>query len=245
MKNQIYSLKIENPCHQDWSSMSKVDQGKYCSHCSKTVIDFSKFSDAEIIRYLDKNNGAICGRLKNNQVERELKINVKDDSSFLHKAFASLFLGMSISNLYAKDLPPTEQNLVAIDTFKNESEIQKNKFDKQIQTILGNVIDASSNEPIIQASVFINDKLNTITDINGEFSLNIPSDFNLDSIHLKISYLGYFPLDTSIHRLDFNKSIQFSLIRSINMDEVTITGLLYVAKKPKWWQFWKKRHYSH
>ncbi len=240
MMNQIYSLKIENPCHQDWSSMSKVDQGKYCSHCSKTVIDFSKFSDAEIIRYLDKNKGAVCGRLKNNQVERELKFNVKDDSPFLHKVFTSLFLSLSINNLYATNLPSTEQNLIAIDTFKIDSEIQENKTDKQIQTIRGNVADANSKEILIQASVYINDKLNTVTDLNGDFNLNIPSDFNLDSIQLKISYVGYFPLDTSIHRLDFNKAIQFSLIRSINMDEVTITGLICVAKKPKWWQFWKK-----
>jgi hypothetical protein len=240
MMNQIYSLKIENPCHQDWSSMSKVDQGKYCSHCSKTVIDFSKFSDVEIIRYLDKNKGAVCGRLKNNQVERELKFNVKDDSPFLHKVFTSIFFSLSINNLYATNLPSTEQNLIAIDTFKIDSEIQENKTDKQIQTIRGNVADANSKEILIQASVYINDKLNTVTDLNGDFNLNIPSDFNLDSIQLKISYVGYFPLDTSIHRLDFNKAIQFSLIRSINMDEVTITGLICVAKKPKWWQFWKK-----
>jgi hypothetical protein len=240
MMNQIYSLKIENPCHQDWSSMSKVDQGKYCSHCSKTVIDFSKFSDAEIIRYLDKNKGTVCGRLKNNQIERKLKFNVKDDNPFLHKVFTSLILSFSINNLYATNLPSTEQNLIAIDTFKIDSEIQENKTDKQIQIIRGNVADANSKEILIQASVYINDKLNTVTDLNGDFNLNIPSDFNLDSIQLKISYVGYFPLDTSIHRLDFNKAIQFSLIRSINMDEVTITGLICVAKKPKWWQFWKK-----
>lgn len=245
MKNQIYSLKIENPCHQDWSSMSKVDQGKYCSHCSKTVIDFSKFSDAEIIRYLDKNSGAICGRLKNNQVERELKINVKDESSFLHKVFASLFLGMSISNLSAKDLPSYEENFIAIDTCKKESEFQDIKTDKQIQTIHGNVIDAISKEPLILANVYINDKLKSVTNFDGDFYLDIPNDFNLDSIQLKISFTGYLQIDTLINRKDLSKTLQFNLVRAINLDEVNIVGLLFVAKKPKWWQFWKKRHYSH
>ena len=48
-----YFLHINEPCSQDWDSMTAAGQGKFCSQCSKTVIDFTGLSDAEIVRYIE------------------------------------------------------------------------------------------------------------------------------------------------------------------------------------------------
>ena len=57
-------LKIETPCHEDWTKMSPNKDGRHCGLCDKTVIDFTVMSQEEITNYLTHNNKAqICGRI--------------------------------------------------------------------------------------------------------------------------------------------------------------------------------------
>ena len=46
------SIYIPKPCHEDWNTMTPTQQGKFCSACSKEVIDFSLMSDNQILIYL-------------------------------------------------------------------------------------------------------------------------------------------------------------------------------------------------
>jgi hypothetical protein len=54
MKPKKISYKIEEPCHADWGRMQPEAQGRFCSSCSKTVVDFSSMSDFSIVNYLEK-----------------------------------------------------------------------------------------------------------------------------------------------------------------------------------------------
>ena len=57
----IKSISIPQPCSQPWQQMEERQLGRHCSHCSKTVIDFTAMSNAEIIGYLLGKN-QVCGR---------------------------------------------------------------------------------------------------------------------------------------------------------------------------------------
>ena len=58
------SLKIETPCHEDWTKMSPNKEGRHCGVCDKTVVDFTVMSQGEITNYLSNNYKAqICGRI--------------------------------------------------------------------------------------------------------------------------------------------------------------------------------------
>ena len=47
------------------------EQGRHCSACSKTVIDFTNYSDQEIADYFIARNGqSVCGHFKKQQVDR-------------------------------------------------------------------------------------------------------------------------------------------------------------------------------
>ena len=61
-------IKIENPCNEDWSKMTKAEQGRFCDSCQKTVTDFSEMSLEEIKETLRNSSGRICGRIKNSQL---------------------------------------------------------------------------------------------------------------------------------------------------------------------------------
>jgi hypothetical protein len=49
--------------------MAPNEKGRYCSACSKTVIDFTNYSDQEIADYFIARKGqSTCGRLMREQV---------------------------------------------------------------------------------------------------------------------------------------------------------------------------------
>ena len=62
-------ISIENPCHEDWQKMTPESQGRFCQACEKTVVDFSKMSDAEILYYFSQpRTEKVCGRFRSEQL---------------------------------------------------------------------------------------------------------------------------------------------------------------------------------
>lgn len=52
--------------------MQPAEQGRFCDSCRKTVIDYTAFSDRELIKHLRKIPEASCGRFRNEQLNRPL-----------------------------------------------------------------------------------------------------------------------------------------------------------------------------
>lgn len=72
MKNSGLKLQIPEPCHENWNKMSPQAKGRFCDVCSKTVVDFSKFSRNEVISYMAENEGnRVCGRVPKVFLENE------------------------------------------------------------------------------------------------------------------------------------------------------------------------------
>ena len=71
---QPIQLSIPEPCHQDWNKMTPNDQGRFCSSCSKTVVDFSTMSDAALMQYFENlKDSNVCGRVYTDQLERSIQ----------------------------------------------------------------------------------------------------------------------------------------------------------------------------
>lgn len=89
---KFYSLKIPEPCHENWNSMLPNEKGRFCNSCSKTVIDFTKMNEIEIQQYIHKNKGQrICGHIRQDQLDT---INIKVPEHVFHKklSFHKIFL---------------------------------------------------------------------------------------------------------------------------------------------------------
>jgi hypothetical protein len=68
-------IQIAEPCHEKWEHMNPVDQGAFCKHCCKTVVDFTQMDDTSIYNYIQsKGNVPLCGRFRNTQLNRELEL---------------------------------------------------------------------------------------------------------------------------------------------------------------------------
>jgi hypothetical protein len=79
LQNNSYKIRINEPCHENWQGMADTDVGKFCNSCKKDVVDFTNFSNNEIINYL-KQNGITsgCGKFLNTQIE-QIRIVIDED----------------------------------------------------------------------------------------------------------------------------------------------------------------------
>ncbi|MEY5049340.1 MAG: hypothetical protein RLZZ175_2699 [Bacteroidota bacterium] len=69
MQNKDFQIHIPKPCHADWDKMTPNEQGKFCSLCDKTVVDFTQMNEQEIKNYfILKTEERICGHFKASQV---------------------------------------------------------------------------------------------------------------------------------------------------------------------------------
>ncbi len=66
-------LQIPEPCTVPWESMTPAENSqRHCASCAKNVIDFSTMSDDEILHFFQANTGNVCGRLRVDQLNRQL-----------------------------------------------------------------------------------------------------------------------------------------------------------------------------
>ena len=65
-------ISIPEPCHESWAEMTPTQQGRHCAACAKTVVDFTRMSDAQVLAHLKKAGDKTCGRIRNDQLERPL-----------------------------------------------------------------------------------------------------------------------------------------------------------------------------
>lgn len=65
-----FKITIPKPCHEDWNAMTPNQKGRFCTSCSKTVIDFTQKTEQEIQDYLTINhNKKLCGHFYKKQLD--------------------------------------------------------------------------------------------------------------------------------------------------------------------------------
>lgn len=66
-------LEIETPCTENWHNMMPDEKGRFCLSCAKQVVDFSKMTNQELIRFFKQNRTTeVCGQLSAQQLNQEL-----------------------------------------------------------------------------------------------------------------------------------------------------------------------------
>ena len=68
------NLTIPSPCQENWDAMTPSEQGKFCGSCQKTVIDFTTMSDRQIAEFFKKTPSSVCGRVYNDQLNRDIQV---------------------------------------------------------------------------------------------------------------------------------------------------------------------------
>lgn len=63
-------ITINNPCYENWDSMSPNDKGAFCLACQKNVIDFSSKNLAQIKEFFTRKTSSesVCARFDEQQL---------------------------------------------------------------------------------------------------------------------------------------------------------------------------------
>jgi hypothetical protein len=175
-------ISIPKPCHEKWSKMTPDGSGRFCSSCNETVIDFSKFTDRELIEYFRKKPVA-CGNFESGQLNRILTIPSENNASFLQKAlFGTALLAGIASNSHGQTVnQPIPMGQLPIPNPPAPAN-HKDK-DHNGVTIKGMVINHKTKEPISYLTVTLaNSDSSAETDTAGKFSLYVPDSLKGKSL---------------------------------------------------------------
>jgi len=201
VKKSSFTLKVNNPCTENWDEMTPADKGRHCAACQKTVIDFTTLTDKEIISFFaDYTNDRVCGHFLVSQVDRELTI-LKPNQSFsikpAQRIAASLLLLQTIATTaWSQDEKPrTEQ--------------QDNTFQAsgKNQLLKGIVMDYVTKAPLSGMTVRITGtELVAATDKHGKYKFTLPDSLQSKALKLTAFYSdsGLAPDGTVILDIDAN-----------------------------------------
>lgn len=245
MKKQAYLLKIEEPCKEHWSAMQASEQGRYCSRCTKNVIDFTSLGDAEIIRILQGSNDKVCGRFNTSQLNRNMHAATPhSDVSPVYKALAGALLLSATeanANHTLPEQPATATEQIIGDTIVIETPeaIPILPSDSIPKVVNGTVKDARTSEPLIGCNIIMkNGKITegTTTDINGNFKFIIPDELFNDTMIFEAAYIGYNSEQFTVYKTDLYKRNVISL--KLDMNAVVLGGVICVQSReeehPPW-----------
>lgn len=214
------TINIPDPCKQAWSDMAPVEDGRFCQHCQKKVIDFSAMTDKEIITTIHKGEKKLCGRFLPDQLGRTLVTDSPRRHSLLPAAmFASLIAAIIPDNSNAQKRVDTAA-LAMVQKADHPARSSKPRV------LEGQIVDSLTNEGLSRVSILIKRPLRgTVSDVDGKFRLILPSDFDGQTFILRISCTGYNSKELTFHVDQLAAPITIALQNSKNdLDEIVVTG---------------------
>lgn len=136
-------ITIPKPCHENWDNMTPNEKGKFCSVCSKTVHDFTSFSDEKLINTFDSNKD-ICGRFRKDQLDVNLNF------SFASK----LALGLLAFGSFTTTVNAQETKIGKVKTSENVagvkmSVISTDSFNRNPSIRIGAPVLTQENRPLV------------------------------------------------------------------------------------------------
>lgn len=250
MKRKSFHIKIDEPCNESWQNMQPNSDGKFCMHCSKTVVDFTQQTSYEIKSYFQQNIENTCGRFTKQQLEDTYTI--YEASKFDHYKFvASLALGLlTLETLNAfsidgKDFKNENDSVQIVQLFHNTKQLDSVSIVKigekqnNLTPLKGSVRDSMTNEPLIGVNIFIqNTNIGVVTDIDGNFEFEVENKF---PIMLVFSYLGYKEIQKEIQKLDNIINIKLNQLNQLLQGEVVFTGAIRKQSKKEERKY-KRKH---
>src|ERR1041385_8292720 len=178
MKPSLFKISMESPCSQNLSGMQKHELGLFCTHCDKHVIDFSRMSDEEIVRIVQKTSGKFCGRFSARQLNRALTGNQeKATSPRLKKIMAALFALGLLESAEINAEPAVGEKTALVAPGKNESSevpVSLNAIggDTTANILRGLLLDINTTYPVTYADVSIaGTSIVVKSDSAGKFTL--------------------------------------------------------------------------
>jgi hypothetical protein len=234
MKNSTQpfaQIKIPEPCQEDWTGMVLKEDGRFCKNCSKSVIDFSRFTDQQLQNYFETHrNSSICGRIPVS------KLNTSFEIPKHKKSFSGWWLLPALAGISLPTFAQTSQQSVEqTDPKLVDSAISIENRDTNFMRLKGIVTDANTAESIPFAAVqLLPLKVAANTNFNGEFELIIPDSLNRQANYeLVITYVGFETLRKQFTSEELISISSSPLKLELKLAQAIIIGMV-IYERPPW-----------
>lgn len=188
MKTKAIAINIAEPCNQNWDLMEKRKDERFCESCQKCVVDFSTYSNSEILKVLTSSKTDICGRLTNSQLAQlnHYLIAVPTNNNWL-KYLGVLAIGASVFSGEARAhvlKDPVAISSSPIKTADNSKTVSPKK-------IYGYVFDENKKPVAGLRVVVVDTKLFAKTDNNGRYEIIIGKNSISKTSVIKVESLKF------------------------------------------------------
>ena len=228
-----FQLQIPEPCHEDWSKMTPVEQGRFCGSCQKAVVDFTGMSDMQLVAFFKKQStGSVCGRFYNDQLDRDFEIPGKRLPWI--KYFLQIILPAFLFTSKAKSQgePRLMGDTVLFDSKKNSKNLNESCTVKpdtnKLKSITGKLVDEKGAGIPFASVVIKGTRSGVAADVDGNFRINPLTDKSPAT--LVFSCVGFESKEVII---DTNKAISLCNVGLVPMVYVTAGVIVVAAPKKK------------
>jgi hypothetical protein len=218
----MFSIKlaVNEPCNQRYEAMQKGSQSRFCAHCETEVIDFSMFSNADLLTYFTNQQGRVCGRFTSFQLEKPIQ-GQPIKSNWRQKA--AIFVTSSLTFFATQQVMAAEPNRNDLTTYQNSFALKdKREVNLPADTthISGIVIASEDGLPIPGAIIRVKGtQLVVFADSAGRFNL-LTHDLDTSNLILQITFIGYMSTEYKVEQ-DKHQKIKLTLDSHL-MGEVVI-----------------------
>jgi hypothetical protein len=225
-----FTLKITEPCSQDFSKMTKNEIGSHCQLCNKNVLDFTGKTNREIAEIISKhkNKQNICARVQPQQLQQDYQYNTH--ANFINLKNAVVLASTVLSSVAAFSQEKTE---VVSETPK-QTEMQHVVMGKiampvksEIITlkVIGNLVNQESKKCITkndfpELNLYYGNSKVQLNPISGKFEIDLKTASDTKFIIFRIENEGNFQeLKIPITKQDLNSK---KIIKTLNVDTETM-----------------------
>jgi uncharacterized protein YegP (UPF0339 family) len=218
-------LSIPKPCHEDWGAMTPSDKGRFCGSCQKTVIDFTIMSDRQLAEFFKKPPSSVCGRVYDDQLNRDIIIPKKRIPWV--KYFFQFSLPAFLVSMKANSQKP--KTLIGDTTYCTSimDKVEAPKAHSEDKIIKGQILDDRGNKISFATISIKNTKMGVQADAEGIFKINVPLNSTLI-----FSAVGYNSKEIALDGKTVNLIVVFETKDIALAGEVVMVGYI-TPKRPK------------
>ena len=129
-----YQITVPQPCKEDWDAMTPDGNGRFCSSCQHSLIDFSNMNDNELLHFF-LSNKIQCGHFSSEQLDRQLVPDRRNMLPTVNLRAIAMGFGIFISTTALASGSPFHnssinlvdiaENKASISYFDNSSEVDE------------------------------------------------------------------------------------------------------------------------
>ena len=221
-----YTIKVPNPCSENWNAMNTTEKGRFCLSCKKEVIDYRFYSKDQLVKTLNS-NVQVCGRFSLNQLEKEL---YSGETSRWYQmglfiGFSSLFIATPAFSQNEKTKTEFVEYKVKRDNNTKISNEYIEFFGKILENPIGN---GDKSYPIPGVNITQKATNNTVqSNLSGDFTIRIPATSFRDKVVLEFNYIGMETQEMEVFKTKNNLQI------TMQMTDALMGEVVFVKTKRK------------